>query len=106
MVAAGGGSILNTTSIRALIGTAGADAYTSAKGGVIALTRALALQWAPSRIRVNAISPGVILTPRVKLMLREELMNIISITHFKMKRGKGFSLMTIFKTSRKEGLVN
>ena len=72
LVSAGGGSILNTTSIRALIGTAGADAYTSAKGGVIALTRALALQWAPSRIRVNAISPGVILTPRVKHMLRED----------------------------------
>ena len=72
LVSAGGGSILNTTSIRALIGTAGADAYTSAKGGVIALTRALALQWAPSRIRVNAISPGVILTPRVKQMLRED----------------------------------
>jgi NAD(P)-dependent dehydrogenase (short-subunit alcohol dehydrogenase family) len=46
MVEGGGGSIINTTSIRAMIGTAGADAYTSAKGGVRALTRALALQWA------------------------------------------------------------
>jgi NAD(P)-dependent dehydrogenase (short-subunit alcohol dehydrogenase family) len=39
MVEGGGGSIINTTSIRAMIGTAGADAYTSAKGGVRALTR-------------------------------------------------------------------
>jgi NAD(P)-dependent dehydrogenase (short-subunit alcohol dehydrogenase family) len=68
----GGGSIINTTSIRALIGTAGADAYTSAKGGVRALTQALALQWAAHGIRVNAIAPGVILTERVKALLRED----------------------------------
>jgi NAD(P)-dependent dehydrogenase (short-subunit alcohol dehydrogenase family) len=68
----GGGSIINTTSIRAMIGTAGADAYTSAKGGVRALTRALALQWAAHNIRVNAIAPGVILTERVRALLRED----------------------------------
>ncbi|GIT48866.1 MAG: hypothetical protein Ct9H300mP14_07940 [Gammaproteobacteria bacterium] len=47
-----------------MIGTEGADAYTSAKGGVATLTRALALQWASSNIRINAIAPGVILTDR------------------------------------------
>jgi len=72
MAAGGGGSIINTTSIRAMIGTAGADAYTSAKGGVRALTQALALQWAEHKIRVNAIAPGVILTERVKALLRED----------------------------------
>jgi NAD(P)-dependent dehydrogenase (short-subunit alcohol dehydrogenase family) len=72
MVEGGGGSIINTTSIRAMIGTAGADAYTSAKGGVRALTRALALQWAAHNIRVNAIAPGVILTERVRALLRED----------------------------------
>ena len=72
MVAGGGGSIINTTSIRAMIGTAGADAYTSAKGGVRALTQALALQWAAHGIRVNAIAPGVILTERVKGLLRAD----------------------------------
>ena len=40
----GGGSIINTTSIRALIGTAGADAYSAAKGGVLTMTRSLAMQ--------------------------------------------------------------
>ena len=69
LVQAGGGSIINTTSIRAMIGTEGADAYTSAKGGIITLTRALAVQWAQSHIRVNAIAPGVILTDRVRAML-------------------------------------
>jgi NAD(P)-dependent dehydrogenase (short-subunit alcohol dehydrogenase family) len=72
MVEGGGGSIINTTSIRAMIGTAGADAYSAAKGGVRALTRALALQWAAHDIRVNAIAPGVILTERVKALLRED----------------------------------
>ena len=72
MQRAGGGSIINTTSIRAMIGTEGADAYTSAKGGVVTLTRALALQWAQAGIRVNAIAPGVILTDRVRTMLRDD----------------------------------
>ena len=72
MVEGGGGSIINTTSIRAMIGTAGADAYSSAKGGVRALTQALALQWAAHHIRVNAIAPGVILTERVRALLRED----------------------------------
>ena len=72
VVEAGGGSIINTTSVRALIGTAGADGYTCAKGGVLALTRALALQWAAANIRINAISPGVILTERVQALLRED----------------------------------
>lgn len=69
---AGGGSIINTTSIRALTGTAGADAYSSAKGGVIALTKALAMQWHTAGIRVNAIGPGMVLTERVKAMLDPE----------------------------------
>ena len=72
MVEGGGGSIINTTSIRAMVGTAGADAYSAAKGGVRALTQALALQWAAHNIRVNAIAPGVILTERVKALLRED----------------------------------
>ncbi|MDW8467967.1 MAG: SDR family oxidoreductase [Burkholderiales bacterium] len=72
MQRSGGGSIVNTASIRALVGTAGADAYTAAKGGVVALTRALALQWAPAKIRVNAVAPGVVLTERVRALLRDD----------------------------------
>jgi NAD(P)-dependent dehydrogenase (short-subunit alcohol dehydrogenase family) len=72
LVARGGGSIINTTSIRAMIGTAGADAYTSAKGGVLTLTKALALQWAEQKIRVNAIAPGLVLSERVRGLMRED----------------------------------
>ena len=64
----GGGSIINTSSIRALFGTRGADAYTAAKGGVAALTRALAIACAPKNIRVNAIAPGSVMTERVRAM--------------------------------------
>jgi len=66
LIAAGGGAIVNTTSIRALKATQGADAYTAAKGGVLALTRALAQELAPHDIRVNAIAPGVVATERVR----------------------------------------
>ncbi len=72
LAAGGGGSIINTTSIRALVGTQGADAYTCAKGGVITLTRALARECAAQGIRVNAIAPGVVATERVKRMLRPD----------------------------------
>lgn len=63
---AGGGAVINTTSIRALKGTQGADAYSAAKGGIIALTRAMALQCGPLGIRVNAIAPGPVLTERTR----------------------------------------
>lgn len=65
---AGGGAVVNTSSIRAMKGTRGADAYTSAKGGIITLTKAMALQCAPMGIRVNAISPGAVLTDRTRSM--------------------------------------
>ena len=64
----GSGAVVNSTSIRAMKGTSGADAYTSAKGGVLTLTRALAKQCAPLRIRVNAVAPGAVLTERTRAM--------------------------------------
>ena len=70
MVAQGRGSIINMSSYRAIAGTAGADAYTAAKGGVLSLTRALAIQWARHGIRVNALAPGVVLTDRVAALIK------------------------------------
>ena len=57
------------TSIRALVGTEGAAAYSAAKGGVIALTQALTPECAKMNIRINAIAPGVIKTDRVQKLL-------------------------------------
>ena len=66
------GSIINMTSLRALIGTQGADGYTAAKGGVLSMTRAMASQYAANGIRVNAIAPGVVSTERVKALISED----------------------------------
>ncbi|GIK41233.1 MAG: short-chain dehydrogenase [Chloroflexota bacterium] len=60
--ARGTGVILNTASIHSIVGVAGYAAYQAAKGGVMSLTRALALELAPE-IRVVAILPGAIDTP-------------------------------------------
>ena len=69
MVTRGGGSIVNISSLRAVMGTRGADAYTASKGGVLSMSRAMAVQWAPHRIRVNVMAPGVVLTPRVAALI-------------------------------------
>ncbi len=65
MQAQGGGSIINQASITALVGFAGVAAYSAAKGGVVALTRQAAVEYAEDGIRVNAICPGTIVTPLV-----------------------------------------
>ena len=56
------GVILNTSTIDALLAEPGVDSYTAAKGGVIALTRSMALNYAAHGIRVNCISPGYVIT--------------------------------------------
>lgn len=65
MLERGGGSIVNMSSVVSLIGLPDLDFYTVAKGGISALTRALARQHAASGIRVNAIAPGITMTERV-----------------------------------------
>jgi NAD(P)-dependent dehydrogenase (short-subunit alcohol dehydrogenase family) len=59
----GGGAIVNIASVQAYYSGTGAVAYTASKGGVVAFTRALALDHAREGIRVNAIAPGSVRTP-------------------------------------------
>lgn len=63
MIERGGGSIISTSSGAGLMGIPGLAAYSAAKGGVIALTRAAAIELASNRIRVNCVCPGAIVTP-------------------------------------------
>jgi NAD(P)-dependent dehydrogenase (short-subunit alcohol dehydrogenase family) len=58
------GSIVNTASTAAMMGAATSQiSYTASKGGVLAMTRELGVQFARSGVRVNAVSPGVVATP-------------------------------------------
>jgi NAD(P)-dependent dehydrogenase (short-subunit alcohol dehydrogenase family) len=63
LIAAGGGSIINTGSVAGFTSFRGTAAYTAAKAGVVALTKVAGLQWAKHKIRVNAICPGPVFTP-------------------------------------------
>ncbi|MDQ3442970.1 MAG: glucose 1-dehydrogenase [Chloroflexota bacterium] len=73
LIDAGGGSVINIASFVALVGcTNPQDAYTASKGGVLALTRSLAVQYGPQGVRVNAICPGPILTPMTEQLFPNE----------------------------------
>jgi len=69
IIKAGGGSVINMSSNVALMALPGRDCYTAAKGGVASMTRSMAVEYAPNKIRVNAIAPSVTLSDRVKKLL-------------------------------------
>jgi NAD(P)-dependent dehydrogenase (short-subunit alcohol dehydrogenase family) len=63
MVSRGAGTIVNVSSISGIVGVGGIGAYTAAKGGIMALTKALAVELAAHGITVNAVAPGAVDTP-------------------------------------------
>jgi NAD(P)-dependent dehydrogenase (short-subunit alcohol dehydrogenase family) len=63
IIKAGGGSIVNVSSLAGLIGIGNVHAYTASKGGVISLTRAIAMAYASQKVRCNVICPGGVDTP-------------------------------------------
>ena len=70
---AGGGSIINFSSISYMMGNAGYPLYTTANSGINGMTRSLAREFGPDRIRVNALAPGWVLTQKQKdLWVTEE----------------------------------
>jgi NAD(P)-dependent dehydrogenase (short-subunit alcohol dehydrogenase family) len=68
-----GGAIVNISSIAAVQGAAGSAAYCASKGGLEALTRAMAVELAPLRVRVNAVAPHAIDTPMTSALRGTEL---------------------------------
>jgi 3alpha(or 20beta)-hydroxysteroid dehydrogenase len=66
MKRAGGGAIVNVSSMAAYIAVAPASAYTASKWGLRGLTKAAAIEFGPDRIRVNSLHPGMIKTPMIE----------------------------------------
>jgi NAD(P)-dependent dehydrogenase (short-subunit alcohol dehydrogenase family) len=63
LIASGSGSIVNIASAQGLVAVPGMPAYAASKGGLIALTRVIAVEYAPAGVRANAIAPGIVDTP-------------------------------------------
>ena len=72
MRAAGGGSIVNISSVAGIIGSAGATAYNASKGAVRLLTKSTAVQHAAENIRANSVHPGPIETDMLDLVFPED----------------------------------
>lgn len=72
MLARGGGSIVNVSSVMGVRAIAGQPAYTAAKHGVIGLTKAAALDHAAQGVRVNAVAPGFVETPLLSHLSEEK----------------------------------
>lgn len=69
MISLGGGAVVNTSSISGLLGWPDSSAYCASKGGVIQLTREMAVEYGPYNIRVNCICPGTTETPMIDRLL-------------------------------------
>ncbi|MDV6247198.1 SDR family NAD(P)-dependent oxidoreductase [Rhodococcus opacus] len=72
---AGGGSIVNASSIYGLVGSGGATVYQVTKGAIRILTKTAAVQYAPEGIRVNSLHPGIVRTPLTDEVIPNEAMD-------------------------------
>ena len=87
LLRAGGGSVINTASFVAVIGAATSQsAYTASKGGVLALTREIAIEFARRGIRANALCPGPVNTPLLQALLSDTARRARRMVHLPMGR--------------------
>jgi NAD(P)-dependent dehydrogenase (short-subunit alcohol dehydrogenase family) len=85
LAASGAGTITNLGSIYGLVGGSMSPAYAASKGGVVNLTRQMALQWAPA-VRVNCVCPGVIETPMTAALLQDPAWREAALSRHPLKR--------------------
>lgn len=71
MARQGGGSIINTASVAGLRGYGWLSTYCASKGGVVMMTKSLAVEWAAQKVRVNCVCPGVIRTPMAERAIEQ-----------------------------------
>ena len=87
MLASGGGSIVNVASFVALMGAATAQiAYTASKGGVLAMTREIAVEYGRRNIRANSLCPGPIGTPMLEALMSDPERKARRMVHIPMGR--------------------
>ena len=87
MLDSGGGSIINTASFVAVVGAATSQiAYTASKGGVLAMTREIAVEYARQGIRANALCPGPVRTPLLEEFLSDPDVKARRLVHIPMGR--------------------
>jgi NAD(P)-dependent dehydrogenase (short-subunit alcohol dehydrogenase family) len=87
LLRAGGGSIINTASFVAVMGAATSQiAYTASKGGVLAMTREIAVEYARQGIRANALCPGPVNTPLLEQLLADPAARARRMVHVPMGR--------------------
>jgi len=81
MLEAGGGSIINVSSILGQVGFEGAGAYVATKHGLLGLTKNAALEYSAKGVRVNVVGPGFINTPLLSKNLSQEQMDMLAQLH-------------------------
>ena len=79
MLRAGGGAIVNTSSILGVVGTPLAAPYCATKHGIVGLTKAAAAGYASKNIRINAVHPGYIETPLLKQLEKSTMDQVIAL---------------------------
>lgn len=73
MIRAGGGSIINTASVAALVGDVLQTSYGAVKAAVVSITKSIAVQYGPQNVRCNAVAPGAVMTPALENNLPESV---------------------------------
>ncbi|XGV97150.1 MAG: glucose 1-dehydrogenase [Leptolyngbya sp. BL-A-14] len=107
---AGGGSIINTASFVAMVGAATSQsAYTASKGGVLSLTREIAVEFARQNIRVNALCPGPVETPLLAELMSDPARRQRRLVHIppgRLAQAKEIANAALFLASDESSFVN